>query len=247
MAPRRPDSEEEFHRKRRVSSEPLEPEKYPDDYSDLAVTKARAEANRSDHITPSGERYEQNILDRSLEAQRRIKGGQTWTDWEAIAEAVRVITSRVMADTGTDNIQADAFKKTFGKAWRAHESLVSNEKNYRPITRQEIHDLRFLLDHPEVTAWRAQQKPQRQRRLLHPRTVIAGWKAGERRKNGEPSTGKKGPAPRRASNVESSINTIVDYARDLAADEKRAIITRIAEAIGLAITQPKPASKRKRK
>jgi hypothetical protein len=128
------------------------------------------------------DRYRQNILDRSIEAQRRITRGQTFTDWLEIAEGVRVITDDVMAKTGANSIQANAFKQAFGQAWRAHEALVSDDKTRRSITRQEISDLRFLLAHPAAIAWRAEQPPARQRRLLHPRTVIADWKAAERRK-----------------------------------------------------------------
>ena len=134
------------------------------------------------------DRYRQNILDRSIEAQRRITRGQTFTDWLEIAEGVRVITDDVMAKTGANSIEANVFKKAFGQAWRAHEALVSDDKTRRSITRQEISDLRFLLAHPAVIAWRGEQTPARQRRLLHPRTVIAEWKAAERRKTASKET-----------------------------------------------------------
>ena len=159
----------------------------PDDFKADMTSRGVRPSSPPAHVTPGDERYKQNILDRSLEAQRRIKGGQTWTDWIAIAEAVRLITDDVLVETGAPDIQADTFKKAFGKAWRKHESLVANEKNYREITRQEIHDLRTILDKPEIGAWRATLEQKRQRRLLHPRTVISAWKAAERKKPGEQS------------------------------------------------------------
>jgi hypothetical protein len=154
-----------------------------DDFSDMAAYKMRAEAaQRPDHITPGGARYEQNLLDRSLEAIRHIKSDRTWLDWESIKDAVRIITDRVLAETGAASISADAFKKAWGPAWRAHESRASNELDPRDqITRQEIHDLRVLIAHPEAVAWRAGKPPHEQRRLLHPRTVIARWQAATRR------------------------------------------------------------------
>src|SRR5262245_19045907 len=102
MATKRPDGIDEYERNRRER----DPTPEPDDYADTAVYRMRAEAKQPERLTPGGERYEQNILDRSIEALRRVKGGQTWTDWEAIAEGIRVITARVLAETGAEHIQA---------------------------------------------------------------------------------------------------------------------------------------------
>src|SRR5262249_41381848 len=72
--------------------------------------------------------------------------------------------------------------------WEAFEHRAGD--NYKPLSKQERWALRFLMEHPEVNAWRATLDGSRQRKLNHPNNVISKWRSATQpreRKKAQPS------------------------------------------------------------
>jgi hypothetical protein len=149
---KRPDSIEEYQRKRREREGPAEtvPESG-------ALTRGQI-ADR------------ENYIKRGQEAWRRHKDNATWSDWLAIGQALSIGRQDAMAAAGTNQPVGSRYNAVFGD-WLVRHGFDDIDKSDR-------HRLTEVMDNlPAVEAWRATLDQTARLRLTHPSTILRKWRA----------------------------------------------------------------------
>jgi hypothetical protein len=146
---KRPDSIEDFQRKRR--------EKGPQRGEEPEYTRGQQD-DRNIHIK------------RGQEAWLRHKEDATWNDWMAIGQALSIGREDAMAAAGTNAPVGSRYNVEFGN-WLVRHKFDDIDKG----DRSRLFDVMANL--PAIEEWR-HALPQNQRlKFNHPNTVLRRWKA----------------------------------------------------------------------
>jgi hypothetical protein len=184
----RPDSLEEFQRKKREKEAAAKQKSKPEQKKPEQKTEAKAEAK------PEQKKPEQKteakaeakpesravLADRETRIQRgeealgRLTSDMTWTDWLAIGEGFDVARSEAMTEAQTNQPKGKGYNLAFGKWLEAHPK-------YRAVDGSDRKRLFDVLDNlSAIEEWRKDlfiRKPNLKYRLNHPSTVFRKWKA----------------------------------------------------------------------
>jgi hypothetical protein len=129
----------------------------------------------------SEERTERN----AAEAAERIKRGQHWLDWMAVAEGLEVGRNKAMRRAGANRPVGSAYNKAFG-GW------LNEHKWARDLDKPTRSHLFWCLDHRiEIEAWRATLAQNERARLNHPTATKRRYEATHREAAGAPEPGVK--------------------------------------------------------
>jgi hypothetical protein len=120
---------------------------------------------------------QQIILDVGLKALHRINADKTWDDWKQVGAALKVITEGAVAQAKSGPWHRDnkTAVRMFNGLWEHYEH--SDGSNHKPLSSSERTQLRFVMDHPEVEAWRDTLDGTKRRKLNHPNAVVNAWRA----------------------------------------------------------------------
>jgi hypothetical protein len=150
------------------------------------------------YSTPGDEAHKRSILDHGIDALRRIHNDQTYEDWLTVGAALLVITEESCAEVSASGWNKDNKRliAAFNRRWEAYNNraLVAGT-NQDPLTKQERAQLRVLMTTPEIGVWRSKQKPQKQRGLTHPNTIVNAWRAALKREDAELGAAQPGAQP----------------------------------------------------
>jgi len=119
---------------------------------------------------------ERLTLDVGLKALYRVNAGQFFEDWMQIGEALKVITKAAVktANSGPWHRDNKAVVRMFNGLWDHYEK--SEGSNHKPLSSTERTALRFIMDHPEIEAWRDTLDGTKRRQLNHPDAVVTAWR-----------------------------------------------------------------------
>jgi hypothetical protein len=150
----------------------------PQSFEEYQAERRAREQAAEPHTTRADEHRKNEIKERGLEALRFIYSNQTWERWIDIGEAMLVITEEACAALTVAGWDKDnkPLVKLFNRKWDEYEQRAHNDPAHRPLSKQERSRLRFVMDHPEVGAWRATLPGPQRRRYNHPNAVVEAWK-----------------------------------------------------------------------
>ena len=126
---------------------------------------------------------------------RFIYSNQAWERWIDVGEAMLVITEEACAAVGAERWDKDnkPLVKLFNRKWDEYEQRAHNDPSHKPLSKQERAMLRFVMEHPEVGAWRATLPGPHKRRLNHPNAVVNAWKRTQPKPQPEPRPTRQPP------------------------------------------------------
>jgi hypothetical protein len=152
-------------------------------FEEYQAEKRAREQAAGPHTTRADEGRKNEIKERGLEALRFIYSNQAWERWIDIGEAMLVITEEAAAVLGVAGWDKDnkPLVKLFNRRWDEYEQRAHNDPTHKPLSKQERAMLRFVMEHPEVGAWRATLPGPNKRRLNHPNAVVNAWKRAQPR------------------------------------------------------------------
>ena len=131
------------------------------------------------------------ILEKGLRCLWNIHQQRDWSYWSGTINAARIIAEEVCSrhklDLGPDldTGKGSVFQTRFLPRWEKYEDLARARSNHPPISSGERSFMLFLIKNPEALRWRENQLPQRQRKMLHPSSVVAGYRAALREQEAE--------------------------------------------------------------
>jgi hypothetical protein len=157
MAQKRPDSVEEYQRKKKERQAACEAAALPSAAQPDGLTRAQQE-DRETHIR------------RGQEAWKRHKDDATWSDWLAIGQALAIGRQDAMAAAGTNAPSGKGYNIAFGE-WLARHHFDDIDKGDRSRLLDVMSNL------PAIEAWRARLPQTDRLRLNHPNSVLRKWKA----------------------------------------------------------------------
>ena len=153
-------------------------------------------------ITNNAERV-QRIKANGLQCLGRLHGDQTWDDWIGVGAALVIITKEALVEVAA--LKWDPNNKRLVKAFtvRWDEYEAGAGKNHKPLSRQERHALREVMNNPELSAWRSTLTGPEKRRLNHPNAVLNRYKSQAKAKATPAENRKPSPlAKLKAANIE---------------------------------------------
>lgn len=146
-----------------------------------------------DFVDPDYPQSKRRILEQGLTSLRGVLGQRDWEHWLGVYASMRIIAEEVCAQyrldpRGFDTSKGSVFQTAFLKRWKQYETLARRND---AISAGERSFLLYLVKNPEALDWRKGQPPQKQRKMIHPSNVVAGWKAAQREKHAETSPSPK--------------------------------------------------------
>jgi hypothetical protein len=154
---KRPDTVDEFLRKRKLAEEAGDTTTIEDDNMANGYTRGQ-QADRD------------TCIKRGQEAWKRHKGDATWLDWLAIGEALSIGRQEAMANADTNRPIGSRYNAAFGE-WLARHHFDDIDKG----DRSRLFDVMDNL--PAIEGWRATLTQTERLRLNHPNSVLRKWKA----------------------------------------------------------------------